>query len=51
MNTQNTGLFPKTILILLIVFLSLHQNSSAQEGAYWMGLSFQNPAAISTPSD
>ncbi|WP_321997592.1 type IX secretion system membrane protein PorP/SprF [Draconibacterium orientale] len=51
MNTQNTGLFPKTILILLIVFLSLHQNSSAQEGAYWMGLSSKNPALIGTPSD
>nr|WP_320023719.1 type IX secretion system membrane protein PorP/SprF [uncultured Draconibacterium sp.] len=51
MNTQNTGLFPKTILIFFIIFLSFQQKSSAQEGAYWMGLSSKNPALIGTPSD
>lgn len=51
MNTQKASLFPKTILIFFIIFLSFQQKSSAQEGAYWMGLSSKNPALIGTPSD
>ncbi|KJF44079.1 PorP/SprF family type IX secretion system membrane protein [Draconibacterium sediminis] len=41
----------KLFTVLSLVFHFSNQKSLAQEGAYWMGLSFQNPAAISTPSD
>lgn len=41
----------KLVLISSFVLLFSSQKSFAQEGAYWMGLSFKNPAAIATPSD
>lgn len=41
----------KLFVISSIVLLFSSQKSVAQEGAYWMGLSFKNPAAIATPSD
>lgn len=39
------------IITLIILFICLQLNVTAQEGAYWMGISAKNPAIISTPSD
>ncbi len=41
----------KLFVVSSFILLFSSQKSFAQEGAYWMGLSFKNPAAISTPSD
>lgn len=51
MNTQNTNLSFKAVLIIFTIFLCFQKKSDAQEGVYWMGLSSKNPALIGTSSD
>jgi len=41
----------KLFVVSSFILLFSSQKSFAQEGAYWMGLSTKNPAAIGTPSD
>lgn len=38
-------------ILLVLGFLTVSFGLKAQEGTYWIGLPFKNPAAIATPSD
>ncbi len=52
MKTLNRKHFKnKKIVAFLIFCLVIIINVSAQEGAYWQGISVKNPAVIGTPSD
>uniref|UniRef100_UPI003217EAA7 PorP/SprF family type IX secretion system membrane protein n=1 Tax=uncultured Draconibacterium sp. TaxID=1573823 RepID=UPI003217EAA7 len=52
MNLKNSNVIPPVaVLAIILLFISFQLKTNAQEGAYWTGLSFKNPAAISTPSD
>lgn len=52
MKTQQTTVFPKiAVLAILVLAIFSQLKTSAQEGAYWMGVSTENPALIGTPSD
>lgn len=44
-------MFQQMFVVLTLLCLFAGTKVSAQEGAYWMGLSTKNPAAIATPSD
>ncbi len=44
-------MFQQMFVVVTLLCLLAGTRVSAQEGAYWMGLSTKNPAAIGTPSD
>ncbi|MCK3686211.1 PorP/SprF family type IX secretion system membrane protein [Maribellus sp. YY47] len=52
MKTKNRKcMIQPMLVVLMLLSVFLNKQTSAQEGAYWIGLPLKNPAAIATPSD